>query len=110
MATTRSGSIGNSDLVARVTALETIFEATETAAAHAEDLLGLLWYRDLDIRILRSKDVALRQSEHGEKTEDGTAAVRALESTEAPVRSCIMFDFLALGLVQGPNWSMEVVS
>ena len=95
LATIRSGSIGSSDLVARVTALETIFEATETAAAHAEDLLGVLWYNDLNIRILRSNVVALRQSEQGEKTEGRAPAARAFRSPEAPIRSCMAADFLA---------------
>lgn len=89
--------MGSSDLVARVTALDTMLEATDTAAAHAEDRLGLLWYSDFDIRILTSRDDALLQSEHDENIKGRLAAECVLRSLEAPVLSCIAPGMLALG-------------
>lgn len=89
LATTRSGSMCKSLLdVARVTAFDTILPATCTAAAHAEDRFGVLWYCALWARILTSNEAALKQSEHGENT-DGLPAVRVFRSNEAPGRSCM---------------------
>jgi hypothetical protein len=91
---------GMSPLVARVMALLTMFPATETAAAHADEPGLVEWKDALDCGDgNRTSSACLRHSEH---VDTGSRGIRlrllARLTTEAPVPSCISFRVLLLGL------------
>ena len=79
-----------SPLVALDTALETTLEATETAAAQAEERRGVLWYEAFKSALDKESKEALLQSEQVEEMV-GRLAARAFSSTAA--LSCISAGF-----------------
>src|SRR4051794_10163088 len=87
LATTRRGSIPRSFFFARVMALVTMFPATDTAAAHAEDLCLEEWNFDFGHCTWTPIDATRRHSEHVEAGHDRYVALN--RSAEAPVRSCM---------------------